>query len=192
MSKEFDFDIKELKTAISNYNKQSFLVTEQDKINEVLHVCSEILKRNGYKVSEPNTVEIKGVPKYEDLLRIFNDKIAIHYGLDQVKQNYTNITHIKNFVKQRKVATGTNLNEAKRECLTIINIIFDNLEEFNFTRIPGTYILCVRKYSWVIDKALDIINSKKFIIKEKKYAKLIDDGGEDFMMGSGALSIDDL
>ena len=159
-----------------------------------MNCCIALLRANGYKVASPELKKDLKISTYKDLLQYFNNLVAIHYGPEFVY--YRNDRHIagpiKNFINKRMKTTGLSLKAAKQECALIIEVLFDNLNEFNFKTPPSVSIFDNAKCSWIIDKVLGIINNKVMKTSADEYMRLVDSVGNSYEQGSGLLDLDAL
>jgi hypothetical protein len=183
-----------LNNSLINYVQNDFLASSEIKLDKVLNCCSALLRANGYKVAPPELKKDIKVSTYKDLLQYFNNLVALHYGPEFVY--YRNDRHIagpiKNFINKRMKTTGLSLKAAKQECALVIEVLFDNLNEFNFKTPPSVSIFDNAKCSWIIDKVLGIINNKVMKTNANDYMRLVDAIGDSYEQGSGLLDLDAL
>lgn len=185
--------LRSLEESLVTYKQKDFITSEEEKLDVLLISCVKLLKFNGYKVTNPR-LGTSTHTTFKGLLELFNGHLAISYGPSSV--HYTDgrmdIVAIKNFVNSRIKTTGLGPKAAKQECALIIETIFDNLKSFGFKTAPRAGILSAKKCGWVIEKALSIINDKDTKDDEKVYQQLIEDGGDDYLLGNGLLDLDKL
>ncbi|HLD90908.1 MAG TPA: hypothetical protein VI911_07850 [Patescibacteria group bacterium] len=186
--------LNNLNNSLIDYAQNDFLSSTEIKLDKILNCCIALLRANGYKVASPELKKDLKISTYKDLLQYFNNLVAIHYGPEFVY--YRNDRHIagpiKNFINKRMKTTGLSLKAAKQECALIIEVLFDNLNEFNFKTPPSVSIFDNAKCSWIIDKVLGIINNKVMKTSADEYMRLVDSVGNSYEQGSGLLDLDAL
>jgi len=141
----------------------------------------------GFKVSEPLIINSE-VKNYRDLRNYFFARLWTNHP--EIKNTYINgnwkneYRTIRLFVESRE-KTGLNTYMAIQECVAIIDAIFENEDQFNFSRTPGLWVLGQAKAGWITDKAVGIVNmsrekrlkedlEKKFEFMEEEYEKEMD------------------
>ena len=119
----------------------------------------KILMNYGYKVIEPLEIDpnVKDIPSlkkyfYARLWNKYPDRMQ--YYIQHYKEE---IRIVSDFVKSRE--RNTNRNTAIQECVSIIDTIFDNEEEFKFEK-PIININILRM-DWVINLAISIMNIER-------------------------------
>jgi len=131
--------------------------------------AKRILINAGYKIIEPLKMD-KDVKDLQELRKYFNSRLWKKYP--EKAQYYTQhykeeMKIIKEFVESRE--EGSNRERAIRECVIIIDTIFDREEEFNFKNsIANINIL---RMGWVINTAVSMLNLEREKEKEEARAK---------------------
>jgi hypothetical protein len=141
----------------------------------------------GFKVSDPIYVD-DNILNLQDLRNYFFNQLWSHYP--ELKRSYvegnraSEMRSIRMFVESREL-TGLNRHNAIQECAAIINVIFENKDQFNFSRSPGIWVLGQAKAGWITGKAVNILNEqlqkeakenldRRFESMESEYEKEID------------------
>lgn len=177
-----DFDKKRLEEAVRIVEEHGYRV-----------VCSKEEARDlaievGYKVLTPVFVDEK-IVTLKDLRKLFYSRLYEKFKIDEnyMFGNYQiDLKYLRLLVEERE-AEGLNRFNAIQEAAAIINIIFDNLDEFNFDRVPDIRILGQKKMAWVTDKALRLMNErieKNKMLESKNIAEDIEVQIEKEMNGS--------
>ena len=149
-----DFDKKQLDEAMRIVEEHGYRVVRSKE------EARDLAIEAGYKVLEPIIIDEK-ITTLKDLRKLFYNRLYEKYHLDAntyVFGNYqVDLKYLRLLVESRE-AEGLNYFNAIQEAAAIINTIFDNIEEFNFDRIPDIRILGQKKMAWVTDKALRLMN----------------------------------
>jgi hypothetical protein len=136
----------------------------KDKTTDEIRIeeAKNILLEAGYAIIEPYEM-IEKVNNMRELCDYFYKRLWDKYPERRQYYSYNKIRDmniIKKFVESRK--NGMNEKQAIQECVLIIDIIFDNEQEFNFkTPILDVTILGQNKSRWITEKALFMLMKKK-------------------------------
>jgi hypothetical protein len=129
----------------------------------------QIAVESGWQVSEPVLVNDK-VVTIKDLRNYFFMRLwnkypnRYKYYVDNVKNEFR---MMRLFIESRE-AKGLNRFNAIQQCVAIIDVIFDHIEEFNFKNPIDIGVLGQAKSGWITEKALYIVNNK--LLKEREIA----------------------
>jgi len=151
-----DFDKSRLEEAVRIVEEHGYKVVRSKE--EARDLAIDV----GYKVLDPIFTDNK-ITTLKDLRKLFYTRLYEKYRLEENSYLFGNyqidLKYLRLLVEERELE-GLNRFNAIQEAAAIINVIFDNLDEFNFDRIPDIRILGQKKMAWVTDKALRLLNAK--------------------------------
>jgi len=151
-----DFDKSRLEEAVRIVEEHGYKVVRSKE--EARDLAIDV----GYKVLDPIFTDNK-ITTLKDLRKLFYTRLYEKYRLEDNSYLFGNyqidLKYLRLLVEERELE-GLNRFNAIQEAAAIINVIFDNLDEFNFDRIPDIRILGQKKMAWVTDKALRLLNAK--------------------------------
>lgn len=154
-----DEKIKELQKALEELNIQDLFAPPSKKYDGVLSSCASILRYSGYTVLDPPEYASNDVKNIDSLIHAFYRLVSTHYKKTVIRQDLSRDRRTaKLFVDKRQKVSGVSRKIALGECYAIILTIFNNLGFFNFNRTPDFNMFFYKKMSWVVDKAVDIMN----------------------------------
>ncbi len=138
--------------------------------------CVNYLRYKEYSVKEPLMYPYK-IKKLDDLIVLFyvllskyNDKDVVVY-----KNKKQDLRIAKSFVELLQYTDGLSKQSAMGYCASIIQIVFKNIDRFNFT-IPLTFgIFGQKNMAWVTKLAIEIFNEEIAKYKELEVEKKIDE-----------------
>jgi len=153
------------KTAIEFLSKRGYKVFKSaEEIKAEAINC-------GYHVSDPIIVDEK-VKNVSSLRNHFYRRLWSKYPSERSRYIKGNdgveFKLFELFIKSR-MDTGLNRENAIQECLALINVIFDHIEEFNFKSTIDARILGTKSAGWVVHKAASILTQER---QKKKEADL--------------------
>jgi hypothetical protein len=139
------------------------------------NACVDYLRHKEYSVRKPlmYPYEIKKLKDLPDLFHVllskYSEKAALIYRNEKQELKLS-----KSFVESIQKTDGLSKSTAMKRCATIIQIVFNNVERFNFT-IPLTFgIFGQQNMSWVTELAIRILNEEINNQKELNVERKID------------------
>lgn len=138
--------------------------------------CVDYLRYKGYSVRKPlmHPYEIK---KLNDLISLFYVFLSKYNKKGELvyKNEKQDLKIAKSLVKSIQNTDGLSRQAAMKQCASIIQIIFKNMDRFKFN-IPLTFgIFGQQKMSWVTELAIKIMNEEIIKFKEANVEKKIDE-----------------
>jgi len=169
-SKDESVDEVRLKEAIKIVESEGYhlIKTAEDAKKKAIEA--------GYHVTDPLMINNK-IVTLKDLRDYFFMKLWTKYPENQkfyVSNFKTEFRLIRLFVESRE-KTGLNRFYAIQECISIIDIIFEHIKEFNFKSPIDIRVLGQAKSSWITEKALYILNNKRLEEEKKKMDRKIEE-----------------
>jgi len=171
--KDVDKLVEKISEAINERNQGALFDSVPD--NAALNsACKDYLCYIGFKVIDPD------IPKFH--IEKLDDLIFLFYGLcdsnhPELINSYRNLGRDRKimslFIKARADASGYGISAAMNECATIIETVFEHEKEFNFTVPVSIGFFGQKKFGWVTDKAIQILNKKKQQTVEERRRDLI-------------------
>lgn len=127
-----------------------------------IEAAKDILTNAGYRIIDPVTVnsEISNNQKLRDYFYMRLDAKHPNRQRRRMPNIKFDMRIIGKFVESQM--SGISKKSAIQECVSIINILFDYEEEFNFKYpIADIGILGQGKMSWITEKAIEMLNRKR-------------------------------
>lgn len=137
--------------------------------------CVAYLRYKGFSVKAPLGYPHK-VKNLDGLINFFYGvyKKCFSGNLTPYRNEQQDRKIAKEFVEKRQNADGLSREEALAQCATIIQTVFENINEFNFT-IPVTFgIFGQQKMGWVTSAAIGIMNEKLARANEVRSQQIVD------------------
>lgn len=184
MAVSIDVLIKKLQVSINELDSNNFLVPKEQKINNLLASCSDLLKANGYVVKiKPHGFGI--FKKSKDLVDHYYRILEYSLGINPVRDEPKDLAIAKAFIDRICSDFNLEFRPAILECVALINIVLERKDEFNFDNgtISSFSIFGQGKMRWVVDKAIRISNSSKYSDERNLY--LADKWAKDYLAENG-------
>jgi len=139
------------------------------------NACINYLRYKGYSVRKPlmPPYEIK---KLNDLISLFYVFLSKHNKKGELvyKNEKQDLKIAKSLVESIQNTDGLSRQAAMKQCASIIQIVFKNIDRFKFN-IPLTFgIFGQKNMSWVTELAIKIMNEKIAEYKEQAVEKKIE------------------
>lgn len=156
-------------------NDQNDFLSGSDVGEAEIEAAKKILFDAGYKVIK---VEInRNIKTSKELKDYFYSRLYSKYP-DRYKNRVENVASdmriISLFIDSRMESGSIGRQLAIQECADIIDIIFDHEDEFYFKYpIRNVNILGQKKLSWVTQKAIEILNRKKYKEMEERSEQML-------------------
>lgn len=154
----------------------TFLDGANPPLELLTNACVDYLRYKGFSVKEP-----LGYPhKVKDLAGLINFFYGLYKkcfteNLSPYRNDQQDLKIAKEFVDKRQEADGLSHKEALAQCATIIQTVFENIDDFNFT-IPVTFgIFGQQKMGWVTAAAIGIMNEKITRASEMRSQQMVDE-----------------
>jgi hypothetical protein len=140
------------------------------------NACVDYLRHKEYSVRKPLMYPYE-TKKLNDLISLFYTSLSKYSEKDALVYRNTKqeLKLAKSFVESIQKSDGLSKQTAMKRCANIIQIVFNNIERFNFT-IPLTFgIFGQQNMSWVTELAIRILNEEINNQKELNVEKKIDE-----------------
>lgn len=169
-------EILDIQKALTSYFN-SALLPEDFKKQALISSCLAFLISNGFVINKIITLD-KNVINIKSLITYFYNKLKLTTGCYPIADIKKDTTIAKMLVARLKDDLGLAPKQAITFAVELIDVLFDNLSDFNFTNQIYTSfsVLGQDGMRWVTDKALSIINQpcyseSKLLISADKAAK---------------------
>lgn len=163
--------IEEIRQASSNQLQTSLFGSKNTNMLE--QACVKFLKFMGYRVTSPVNFKYN-IKSTDDLVKFFYTMLDSKHP--EYTMSYRNTGRDRKlaaeFVKNRMLTTGNSKNIALNECGQIIATVFEREEDFKFNTPIHFGMFGQAKFSWVSQRALEVMNLG--VEEEKRDANLKD------------------
>lgn len=158
--------------AISDLNQANIFGSKTKE--DVIEACVNYLKYNGYRIIYPVEAIRKKIINIELLIDYFYAKLSkLHSESESVYVHRGRDLGIaKAFIDSRIQSTGFSKLEAIKECVCIIDTVFEFEEEFNFKYNLNFSMFGQANQGWITAKALEIMDRERLKYEESKLDEL--------------------
>jgi hypothetical protein len=141
---------------------------------DVIEACIKYLKYNGYRIIYPVEIVQKKVVDIDSLIYYFYAKLSkFHSEAECVYINKDRDRSIaKKFIESRIKSTGFSKLEAIKECVRIIDTIFEFEDEFNLKYNLNFSMFGQDNQGWITTKALEIMDRERLKYDDIKLDEL--------------------
>ena len=172
VDKTHDSLLDKLFVAISDLNQPSIFGSKTKE--DVLDACVNYLKYNGYRIIYPVEAIRKKIITIDLLIDYFYAKLSkLHSESESVYVHRGRDLGIaKAFIDSRIQSTGFSRLEAIKECVCIIDTVFEFEDEFNFKYNFNFSMFGQVNQGWITAKALEIMDRERLKREESKLDEL--------------------
>jgi len=172
VDKTHDSLLDKLFVAISDLNQPSIFGSKTKE--DVLEACVNYLKYNGYRITYPMEATRKKITTIDLLIDYFYAKLnKFHSESECVYINKDRDRSIaKKFIESRIHSTGFSRVEAIKECVCIIDTVFEFEDEFNIKYTLNFSMFGQANQAWITTKALEIMDRERRKHEESKLDEL--------------------
>ena len=158
--------------AISDLNQANIFGSKTKE--DVIEACVNYLKYNGYRIIFPVETIKKRITTIDSLIDYFYAKLSKHHS--ECESVYVHrgrdLGIAKAFIDSRIKSTGFSRFEAIKECVCIIDIVFEFEDEFNFKYNFNFSMFGQANQGWITAKALEIMDRERLKYEESKLDEL--------------------
>jgi len=153
--------LDKLFVAISDLNQPSIFGSKTKE--DVHEACVNYLKYNGYRIIYPVEAIRKKIVTVDLLIDYFYAKLSkLHSESESVYVHRGRDLGIaKAFIDSRVQSTGFSRLEAIKECVCIIDTVFEFEDEFNFKYNLNFSMFGQANQGWITAKALEIMDRER-------------------------------
>ena len=173
MSKDIDKIINAISAGLSETQQESLFRSESTSLEDA---CVDYLRYKGYSVRKPFMYPYE-IKKLNDLISVFYTLLSKYNKKDVIiyRNEKQDLKIAKSFVESIQNTDGLSRQAAMKQCASIIQIVFKNIDRFKFN-IPLTFgIFGQQKMSWVTELAIKIMNEEIEEYKELSVLRKIDE-----------------
>jgi hypothetical protein len=155
--------IKKIKEALETLDSSPLF---SDKEVNLVHACTEYLNSKGLKVIGKDNPKHEKINSIDKLINFYYELVEFklkHERLDinLIRNNVHQDRKIASlFVKSRMEDCGIDEATALAQCAEIIKTVISNIDQFNFKVHISFSIFGQKRFGWVSEKAIDIINNR--------------------------------
>jgi hypothetical protein len=183
MDKKIQEFINDIRKKLDDLYASDLFASEDKKLANLSDACKAFLIYVGYRVTESNLPELN-IKTQEDLISLFYNCRSFYHpesyaiGRAPVKIDRT---IAKLFVESRMQDGSISKATALNQCANIIKTVFKYEDEFNFN-FPVTFsFFGQKKFAWVTDMAIQIMERNRINKEEKHRDELIAEYEKDYM-----------
>lgn len=153
--------LNDIAVSISDLNQPVFFGSKTK--DGIIEACIKYLKYNGYRIIYPVEIIQKKVVDVDSLIEYFYAKLSkFHSESEHVYINKDRDRGIaKRLVESRIQSTGFSKLEAIKECVCVIDTIFEFEDEFNFKYNFNFSMFGQDNQGWITTKALEIMDRER-------------------------------
>lgn len=176
-TEELEIAIDGIKLTLRAYEQRDIIEPENTYIEQIEKACKIFLELRNNKIIK-TVVDSVPIGKANDIIDLFYKLYQIHYPTYSIVRNKDKDNSTLNlFIKSRMKASEIKRKAAIEECLKIVKILFEEVIS-SLDRPLDFSMLANAKMSWIIDRAVQILNlreeSAKEVAHQKKLDKIID------------------
>lgn len=176
---ELEIAMDSIKLAIQDYDQRDILEAEDKVLNTVEEVCKTFLLLRDNKIIKEE--DKKSTGKANDIIDLFYKLYKNKYPERSIVRNKEKENSTANlFIKSRMTAGEIKRKAAIEECLKLIKIVFEEEDSFDLNRYLDLHMFGQKKMSWIVDKAVQILNKREEACREDVYERRIIAIGENY------------
>jgi len=165
--------IKKLKDALLELEQSNIFGNDYSNLDQS---CKDYLVFRKFRVADP--LKVNGnITKEQELIDYFYARLQYKNKGNVVvfRHKERDMAVAKKFVRNRMEASNSTKAEAIRECSAILQLVIEREEEFNFT-VPMFFGMFSKdNFSWVVEKAIEKINTEDYARSELMAEKIAEE-----------------
>jgi len=153
--------LNDIAVSISDLNQPVFFGSKTK--DGIIEACIKYLKYNGYRIIYPVEAIKRKITNIDLLIDYFYAKLSkLHSESESVYVHRGRDLGIaKAFIDSRVQSTGFSRLEAIKECVCIIDTVFEFEDEFNFKYNFNFSMFGQANQGWITTKALEIMDRER-------------------------------